>query len=164
MICVLLLSPTPGRKLLAGGDRGPGFTFESLQSGRPGRLHAVSARAGSTELGNAPAAQFLTRSQLGIFPKGTARRQYPPRDNRKFTGGPCLKGVTAGPVRTSLPSGRDVPTPPAGPETRGRAAGEPGCPDPAASPWARRRREQEGRLRERPGRSGPRKWRQPRGR
>lgn len=45
VICVLALSPTPECKLLGGGDREPGFTFESLRRG-PTRAPAGSQRAG----------------------------------------------------------------------------------------------------------------------
>lgn len=51
------------------GTAGPGSPLNPSGADRPGRLHTVSVQAGSTELGNAPAAQFLTRNQLGIFPK-----------------------------------------------------------------------------------------------
>lgn len=86
---------------------------------RPERLQAVSEQAGSTDLGNALAAQFLTRKQLGIFPKCRPQRCYLPPDNRKFTRGqeqggriPCAAGVTVGPARTRLPSGLRPRTPP----------------------------------------------------
>lgn len=50
------------------GTAGPGSPLNPSGADRPGRLHALSAQAGSTELGNAPTAQFLTRNRLDIFP------------------------------------------------------------------------------------------------
>lgn len=111
---------------------------------RPRCLHAVSAQVGSTELGNAPAAQFLTRNQLGISLKGTSRRCYLPPVNRKFTSGqerggrsPRAAGVTADLALTSLPSILRPGTPPCRQPCQRTAEGwqeSPGLRDPGSKP------------------------------
>lgn len=102
-------------------------------------VHAGSAQAGATEPGDAPAAQFLTGHQLGMFPEGASQRCCQPPDNKVSQGpgarrpGPERAGSDSWPgphVPAPRTRAGDAPTPPALRQNGGRTAAEPGAPGP----------------------------------